>query len=196
MCGDLVYKTAGRKVPAGRGIAIAMRNVFAVQSQVENPTTFRHWDKRLAAALLEPVLNIMMREARAELRERGARVDSTKLAADLRSAAMRRVTAVAASINDTTLDMNLLEGEPFATSRIAQIALTEANWASNEARALAGRAAGAKYLVWRTRSNACPKCKDLEGKRVRFGKDFVAKDGTRISKPPLHPNCYCVVEIE
>lgn len=186
---DLVYKAAGgRKLPAGRAIASAIRDVFSLQEQIDNPTTFRHWDKRMAAALEGPLLNLLVREAKRAAKESGVAYDSEAVAADLLALSRSRASTVASSVNSTTEQGLETEKETFSTKRAASIGITEANWASHAAQGVINKG---KKWKWRTSSNKpCERCKKLNGKVVEVGKSFGETD-----QPPLHPNCYCTLEV-
>ena len=181
---ELVYKAAGGKtLPAGKWIASAVHDVFRMQKEIETPTTFRQWDKRLATALEEPLLNLLIREAKKAAK--GVDYDAESVSADLLALARSRAVATAASVNQTTLERLEGESNPFAASRAAEIGLTEANWATHAAESVILKG---KTWTWHAEPNACKRCKKLNGKRRRVGAAF-DNEGTK--HPGLHPLCKC-----
>lgn len=187
---ELVYKTAGGKLPAGKGVAEAVRQVFRMQEQVDNPSTFRHWDKRLAGIMEDAILDVLAREANKAAK--GQQLDRKALAADLLVQARARAAESAAAINGTTASMEA--GEPFSAARAVAIGLTEASWAAHKAQELVLRAAGAKSWTWRCNSGSCCEhCRKLDGKKLRIGQRFKSGDFD-VEHPPLHPSCRCRLE--
>lgn len=105
----------------------------------------------------------------------------------------QRSLDTAASVLDTSrerLENGSDPREVFSTARAADIALTESVWAMSSAKMLRVKQRG-KRLMWVADGSPCPRCKFLDGKVVKPGQYFRAKDGTRVLHPGLHPHCRC-----
>lgn len=80
-------------------------------------------------------------------------------------------------------------------ARAARVAATEYARATYGGQTMAAKERGAKYKTWLASGNACTRCMELHGKRVKIDKPFfVDKVGgpyASVYHPPAHPHCHC-----
>jgi hypothetical protein len=84
--------------------------------------------------------------------------------------------------------------------RARRIAATEASRARNLGKKLAAEASGrVTGFIWRSFPNCCEACRKLDGKRRKLGVPFVVLPGNGpysvVEFAPLHPGCYCKMEV-
>ena len=52
--------------------------------------------------------------------------------------------------------------------------------------------------TWTTTSHTtppnCPRCEQMSGQTVEVGQQFTTPEGQKITSPPLHPHCDCILE--
>lgn len=180
-------------------VARAVNRVFRVMrmQHAGGKERFGDWIHRLAKELLEPLSACVLGGLRLGLARGGDRSLLLQLGQDGAAAAEIRALESARSILETTnqwIDEGRDEAQVFGPQRAATIGLTEAKWAEGLGVQLAAKAAK-KRLRWVSDGSPCPACKRLAGKVVRAGAMFTSVDGVAVYHPPLHPSCYCRVEI-
>jgi hypothetical protein len=87
--------------------------------------------------------------------------------------------------------------------RAMMIGRTEANMASNEGQLSVWNAAADQGLidrrtaqkVWQVDGDPCKECEALDGVAIDLDDSWDSDDGP-IDSPPLHPNCFCTMEIQ
>lgn len=84
----------------------------------------------------------------------------------------------------------------FSPRRAMTIAQTEASRSMHAGEEEVARESGADGLQWLASSDACPVCRSLNGKRVKFGSPFVVlasgnPEYRTVYHPPGHVNCHC-----
>lgn len=180
-------------------LAKLMRSIFRQQATQARAGKERYgdWDSRLAAQMLPKLSELYLSALKGAGRIVSIRGPVT-FAQTLANAAKSRAILTAARINDTTSEW-LQSGRElasvFSADRAVEIALTEESQARNQGLALATLKAGGK-LRWKTRGkNACEACRSLNGTVIHAGKQFIAKSGVAVEHPPLHPSCYCRLEV-
>ena len=186
---ERVYKAAGGNLPTGRSVARAAWEEFS-----RREAGARRSNARLAEALFDPILGLLRRSAREQLKQGDEEFALADLARELVQLAKLRSIATAGSVNDTTAKMREADQEPYTLARAAQIGLTEASWATHAAREAALVLADKKRWTWQCSGSCCVDCRSLAGKTVVIGEDFVAKSGAKARHPPLHPNCKCGIK--
>lgn len=190
---ELVYKSSGRTLPAGRGVAQAVNGIFDRQSLVAAPSQFRTWDARLRAALEPAILALLVRGAKDTIKREHLTVDADRLRADLASLAKERAAFTARSINDTSTNSLDADGDPLTTVRAAEIGVTEGSWATHAAEQAVLQLAGVKTWRWKSHPRCCETCRKLDGQKRRIGQRFKSGDWD-VEHAPLHPNCKCTME--
>jgi hypothetical protein len=53
--------------------------------------------------------------------------------------------------------------------------------------------------TWTTRALTTPadcwRCEQMRGQTVEVGEQFTTPEGNKITAPPLHPNCDCIITV-
>lgn len=100
--------------------------------------------------------------------------------------------------------------EEWGLTRAAKVAAGEVVRVSSGAARFAYQAAGITYLVWRSNSDACPLCKEMDGRRAGVRGSFLSpgdiinppgdtaplRADQDIVAPPLHKGCTCDISPE